>query len=172
MIKHFIEKGELVVIKDFISLDEENNILNNYKSTESTGKEKRNNIERYGSNLPYKGKMISYTIPDCYQDLCDKLIEKKVLRELPNSVTINEYHPGQIIKYHIDSKTSGQIITVISLLGSATMGFKNKTEEFFINFPPRALVQISGDLRWNWKHCILPVEEKRYSLVFRNSNLI
>lgn len=168
----FLENKELIIIEDFISKEQEETILKYHKSESTKSGDKRNNIQRYGSSLPYKGKMVSLDIPKYFQELSEKLVEQNILQEIPDSVTINEYYPGQAIKYHIDSKTSGKIITVASLLGNATMGFQKGKEEFYINFPPRAVVQISGELRNDWKHCILPVEELRYSIVFRNSKLV
>jgi alkylated DNA repair dioxygenase AlkB len=172
MINKFIDKEELLIINNFVSPEEEHIILNNHKSKSIKDGEKRNNIQRYGSDLPYKGKIVSPTIPRYFQDISERLVKENILQEIPDSVSVNEYGPGQLIKYHIDSKSSGQIITIISLLGQATMGFKKDKQEFFVNFPARALLQISGELRYNWKHCILPVTELRYSIVFRNSKLL
>lgn len=83
-------------------------------------------------------------------------------------VTINEYHKGQSIDWHIDSKTSGEVITVLSLQGDATMGVKDKQgQEVLFPLPARSLLHMTEEDRWDKQHCIHPVDSHRWSLVFR-----
>lgn len=86
---------------------------------------------------------------------------------LPDSVTVNEYHKGQVIDWHIDSMKSGPVINVLSLASKAVMGLKKSDEERVYVLNPRSLVHMSEDERFKWKHCIYPVEATRYSIVFR-----
>jgi alkylated DNA repair dioxygenase AlkB len=158
----------LKVIPDFISVEEESEILSKLNPHKSTDRKERNSIERYGSNLPYNSSMVSSSIPDFLDKISMKIVEAGILNAKPDSVTINEYLIGQKIGPHIDSSTSGPIITILSLCSPATMKFSRKKESFEIHFPARAIVQMRGEIRELWQHSIAPVEEVRYSLVFRH----
>ena len=157
----------LKVIKDFITSEEESAILSNIKTGKRKSTGERNNILRYGSNLPYKSSIVSHVVPDFLDIISDKLVSSGHLPIKPNSVTINEYLTGQFISPHIDSLTSGPIISIIGLMGSASMKFSLLKNNFILEFPPRCLVQMSDEIRYKWKHSILPVKENRYSMVFR-----
>jgi alkylated DNA repair dioxygenase AlkB len=84
---------------------------------------------------------------------------------------MNQYLIKQAILAHIDLPEGGEVITVLSLLSPATMVFRYRQTErmFSVPLPPRSLVQMRDEIRYNWTHEILPVESTRYSLVFRNS---
>ena len=100
---------------------------------------------------------------------CDRLYNDGYVSVKPDSVSINEYLTGQEITYHIDSKESGSVISVLSLLSPATMLFKNKHKTFNVEVLPRMLSQMSGEIRNLWQHAISPVKDTRYSIVFRCS---
>lgn len=159
----------LSVVLDFITEDEETEILNNIVVGIKKKINSRNTIKRYGSDLPYKSNIVSKNIPDFLESLCSKLLENKLLDIKPDSVTINEYLRGQCIKAHIDSITSGDVITTLSLKNNAVMRFKQKREEFTVELPRRCLVQMRNEIRYKWEHSIDPVENDRYSIVFRCS---
>lgn len=118
-------------------------------------------------------------------------------RPLPNQLTINKYLPGQGIAPHIDSeKAFGKIIYVVSLLNPVVIDFLQKTNnnnnsetggvgnqgkkkrEVGVFLPPRSLLLMEGEARYDWEHTIRPrrvdmvdgmiYERKlRYSLTFR-----
>lgn len=155
-------ESTLEIIPDFITPEYENELLGKIvKGTRKRGKH-RNSIQRFGSNAPYKGNIVSKTIPD-YLSKLKQFIDF-------DSVTVNEYHPGQSISAHIDSPESGDTIRVISLLSDAVMVFELGSEKHSVVLPRRSLVSISDNLRWKWKHSILPVKEFRYSIVLRKSS--
>jgi len=85
-----------------------------------------------------------------------------------DSVTINEYMPGQRIDWHIDNLMAGPVIYVVSLLSDANLDFRygGTTESYLL--PRYSLVKFGGDKRYKWEHSVI-VKEKRYSIVFRNS---
>ena len=120
----------------------------------------RNKIVRFGSTIPYYTDHTGLPIPDIFKDL------------LPNknftSVTINEYHPGQSIDYHVDSPPSKEIM-ILSLCSSATLKFRkksNRDEIVEFELEQFSLAIIQGDLRWNWEHSLC-AENYRISVVFR-----
>lgn len=162
------------MILDFITPEEEANLLQNIQISGSNKKntKSRNSIRRFGSSDPYKANVLSPHVPEYFNFLLDRLVDKKFVDIRPNSVTINEYMEGQEITAHIDSKTSGEIISVLSLLSDATMGFcrPRRQEKHLVELPNRSLVQMRGVIRHDWQHFILPVKAKRYSIVFRLGN--
>lgn len=158
----------LLLIENFISKSEEKDIVSNIPPTIDLNKNTRNSIRRYGSNVPYKNQIESSDIPQYLGKLCVKIFEKGLLQIVPNSVSINEYLVGNSIAPHIDSPESGEVITIISLLSDANMVFSKNDIEQKIIIPARSLIQLRDEVRYNWKHSILPVKSKRYSIVFRN----
>lgn len=159
----------LILIDNFISEKEELDIISNIPPTNRTqSKNTRNSIRRYGSNIPYKNQMESEIIPDYLDKLSDKIVDQSLLDNKPNSISINEYLAGNAIAPHIDSMESGSIVTIISLLSEAIMSFSANDQEFLVTIPSRSLIQLTNEIRYKWKHGILPVKSKRYSIVFRN----
>lgn len=127
----------------------------------------RNRIYRYGSNLPYSGPIKSKKLPDWIAFVIDRLLTQNLLTERPDHLTINEYHKGQSIDWHIDSKTSGDIISVLSLESDAVMDIRKDKSFGTMQLPPRSLIQMTGEHRWDWAHSIQPLKGHRWSLVFR-----
>jgi alkylated DNA repair dioxygenase AlkB len=164
-----IEALGLKLITDFISEEEEKVILSNLAPPRKTTKSNllRNSIKRYGSSLPYETNMVSDIIPNYLDKISQKIVECGYLEIKPNSVSINEYLKGNSIAPHIDTKTSGEVISILSLLSDATMVFTKENETFSIKLPIRSLVQMRGEIRYDWKHSVPPVKDTRYSIVFR-----
>ena len=158
----------LVLIENFLTEQEEIDIISCIPISPNVHTKNRNSIRRYGSNIPYKNQMESDSIPPYLDILCTKIFDDGYLPIKPNSVSINEYLSGNSIAPHIDSIESGETITILSLLSEATMVFtKNDIKESIV-IPSRSLIQLKNEIRYKWKHSILPVKSKRYSIVFRN----
>jgi hypothetical protein len=51
------------------------------------------------------------------------------------------------------------------------MGLRGKEQTTHI-LPPRSLLHLTGDDRWEKEHCIYPLVDTRYSLVFRKGEKI
>jgi alkylated DNA repair dioxygenase AlkB len=164
----------LSIIDDFISIEEESSILNiiDDKKDRVAKQKERNSIKRYGSNVPYPANIVSKTIPDYLENINLKIFESGLIKQKPDSISINEYLKGQEIKPHIDSMTSGEVIIVLSLLSNAIMKFNKKNEFFLVELKARSLVVMRNEIRYKWMHSIFPVENKRYSIVFRCSQKI
>lgn len=161
----------LLFIPDFISPEEEAQVICHLgepiispKRDQTT----RNNILRYGSKTPYAMGNVSVEIPSYLQFLSDKIVSAQ-LSPMPHSVSVNEYLSGQKIDPHIDSERAGPIISIISLLSSAIMRFTKEDQVFDLELPPRSYVRMQDEVRYKWKHEILPVVDRRYSIVFRCS---
>jgi alkylated DNA repair dioxygenase AlkB len=163
----------LNLILDFITEEEEKEIISNFSGVSFEKKKNtqgRNSIKRYGSKKPYNSNIASLQIPEFLEKLGQKLVDNSILAKRPNSISINEYCKGQKIDAHTDSKDSGPVISILSLLSDATMVFDHKKESFKINLPKRSLIQMKEEIRWKWRHSILPVVDNRYSIVFRDSD--
>ena len=164
----------LYFAEDFISAEEESVLLPQlvgHQPRKAQTCDGRNCVQRYGSRVPYNNHMVSETIPVYLDVLCQRLVECNLVTQKPDSVTVNEYLKGQVIKPHVDAPAGGPAITVLSLGTPAVMRFRRKNVEQFydVNLAPRSLIQLREELRYQWTHEILPVAAKRYSLVFRCS---
>jgi alkylated DNA repair dioxygenase AlkB len=165
----------LQLFADFLDEAEERRLLEKIDNTAVARAKRgktRESVRRYGSAVPYNSYIQSKMIPDYLLLFAERLVEAQLTPKIADSVSINEYLTGQIIEPHVDSKSSGKIITVMSLKSPATMLFSNlanSRQSFSVELPPRSLVQLRGDIRYLWQHSILPVPGHRYSVVFRCS---
>jgi alkylated DNA repair dioxygenase AlkB len=123
-------------------------------------KEKRNQILRWGSKIPYSDNIKSEIIPDVFLGFKNKF-------EF-DSVTINEYYPGQYIDWHIDKPYDNTPVIIISLLSDAVLKFRKEKDILSFAVPKNSLTIFQDELKTDWQHSLL-AEEKRYSIVFRNS---
>jgi alkylated DNA repair dioxygenase AlkB len=163
------------IIEDFISPEEQEALLSNLKPSRIKAGFARNKVLRYGSDLPYKPQK-KLDIPAWLKPLCS-LINKEWstlgLDQQVDHVTINEYLEGQYIDWHIDSKGSGPIITVLSLDSRAYMGLRipgsMRPEDIkpLYRLFPRSLLHMTDEERWDMEHCTFPAEAHRWSIVFR-----
>ncbi|PWN26586.1 hypothetical protein BDZ90DRAFT_233189 [Jaminaea rosea] len=68
---------------------------------------------------------------------------------------INHYLPSQGITPHIDLPARfGDGILLCSLRSGIAMDFQRKDEKFTLWLPPRSVVILSGEARWDWEHGI------------------
>jgi alkylated DNA repair dioxygenase AlkB len=173
---NLLELG-LTILPDFITAAEEQDLLAGIAQTADLAKPAmgnrqgremyRNSIQRFGCNKIYPGNHISKSIPAYFEPVIAKLLAAQLLRGQPDAITVNEYLTGQSIQPHIDSKDAGPVITVLSLLSDATMLFELGAQDFTVELPARCLTQMRGVIRADWQHSILPVNSRRYSIVFR-----
>ena len=162
----------LKYVPEFISKTEEAALLSVVISpgyTTTYSQPGRHRIQRYGSNKPYNNYIVSRVIPEHFAVICRRLVTENFLATLPDSVTVNEYLSGDLIQAHVDSPAAGPVITVLSLGSSATMVLKHQEQRYTVSLPARSLIQLTGPIRYDWTHEILPVSAKRYSVVFRDS---
>jgi alkylated DNA repair dioxygenase AlkB len=163
----------LRLIPEFITESEEVELLLHLRllmpDAQRHGVRDRNTIVRFGSNKPYDTHCAG-KIPASLKWLLDKLEASGHIDTRPDSITINEYYPGQRIQPHIDHPDCGPVITVLSLSSPATMIFTKQGEEnIVVELPRRSLVQMRDAIRYDWNHEIEPVADLRYSMVFRRS---
>jgi len=169
-----LDVSTLALQDEFLSPAEEQTLLAHIEAGIPTGHTRRhvktrNVIQRWGSSVPYPNDILSDTIPEHFQFLLDRLVAQNLVDHRPDSITLNQYLEKQVIKPHVDLPEGGAVITVLSLLTPATMVFTLQKRAFSVELPPRSLVQLRDEIRYNWNHEILPVADTRYSLVFRCS---
>jgi alkylated DNA repair dioxygenase AlkB len=159
----------LQFISEFISEEKEKELLSiiqQYKPIEDQKSHLRNSVWRFGPKHPYHNNNLSNEIPFFLQELADKLVENQI-SDISQSVSINEYILGNSMPPHIDNQNSGPVITIISLGCESQMKFAKKEESFIIDLPRRSLISMSGEIRNQWTHELLPVPGHRFSIIFR-----
>lgn len=150
----------LIYHPNHITKQQEKEILNILPPFVKINTTHRNRIVRYGLNRPYDSYVVSDKIPDVFKNLGIEDFD---------SVTVNEYDKHQSIPYHIDDKNAGDKITVLSLLGSAEVTFRNvkdKTIKQSFIIEPLSLYIMQDELRWDYEHSAI-ANDLRYSVVFR-----
>jgi len=149
-----------------ISVEEETELLNALVEAENKGTEINNRIGiRYGNSIYSNIKL--EPIPNYLLNLCNKLIDKKILNVLPEDVSINIYYPGNKMLPHIDKIDAGPVITILSLLSDANLILSNGSKKEIVLLPSRSVIQLKDKYRTHWKHSIEKVNNKRISIVFR-----
>jgi alkylated DNA repair dioxygenase AlkB len=154
-----MEYNTIKITEDYVDKDFEDNLMNLIPNLPQISKE-RNQILRWGNPSPYPDNIVSKSIPDLFNRF------KKDIDF--DSVTVNEYYPGQRINWHIDFPIYLEKIFIISLLSDADLKFRNKGNIISYKLPRFSLVEFSDDLRYKWEHSLV-APEKRYSVVFRKS---
>lgn len=162
----------LKFIENFIDENLEKRILKSISDFKSNNPKL---VANYGSNnydsiyFGERYKKDSISIPEWISELFLPLINANLITENPFGIAINEYKKGQKIAAHIDKPISGPIVTILSLKSNATMVFKRKGyENISIDLTPRSIVQIKDEIRNDWTHEILPVNDTRISIIFRS----
>jgi len=149
-----------------ISVEEETELLNALVEAENKGTEINNRIGiRYGNSI-YSNSELK-PIPNYLLNLCNKLIDKKILDVLPEDISINIYYPGNKMLPHIDKIDAGPVITILSLLSDANLILSNGSKKEIVLLPSRSVIQLKDKYRTHWKHSIEKVNDKRISIVFR-----
>jgi alkylated DNA repair protein (DNA oxidative demethylase) len=81
------------------------------------------------------------------------------------------YDVGAGIGWHRDRPAFDRVVG-ISLGAACDLRFRQRTERGFRRFtlhaPPRSAYLLTGEIRHDWEHSIVPMEAQRYSITFRN----
>jgi alkylated DNA repair dioxygenase AlkB len=177
----FLDVPGLSLTKEFITLDEEQELINRLdKESWNTSLSRR--TQHYGYEYSYTDKDAKKTappIPEYCDYLIDRLLEQNILKERPDQMIVNEYKPGQGIAPHVDNvKYFTDGIASVSLGSDVMMDFINVStpslkKEGVLN--KRSVLSMHGIARYKWKHGIAqrtkdPVcgkRTRRISLTFR-----
>lgn len=158
----------LIFIRDFLTPAEAHAVVQSIPETADFKFGRgRNSTRRWGKKKPYPGSFISEAPPEYLQKLALKVSGVGASRGIPESISINEYLPGNSIAPHVDNDASGDVISILSLLSEAEIRIGLDKITYRISLPIGSLLQLTGNVRWKWTHSIPPVTDKRYSIVFR-----
>jgi alkylated DNA repair dioxygenase AlkB len=170
--------------ENYISIDDERNLIENIdKGHWSTTLKRR--TQHFGFEYDYKKRNVhqlnqSQPLPNWCFSLTTRL-SQEIFHRVPEQLIINEYQPGQGISKHIDAPVFGEPIVSLSLGSHCVMIFTLKECRFEILLPPRSLLILRSESRWNWTHEIPPRKSdkingrimkrtRRISLTFRLLN--
>ena len=147
------------IVPNYVDDEFEAQVSQLVPNVKASGRE-RNQVLRFGNTIPYADNIVSKEIPDIFDRFHSDIDF--------DSITINEYYPGQVINWHIDQPLWLESVYIISLLSDAELKFKRNDEFLTFDVPRYSLTEFSGELRYKWMHS-LRASKKRYSVVFRNS---
>ena len=154
----------LKVYFDFITKEEESELLNNIDKNEWLSDLKRR-VQHFGYKYDYKARRIDKTfyigeIPNWMTGLFNRLQEQKIIAFNPDQAIINEYVDDQGIASHIDCEPCfGDTIISISLGGQCVMNFQREVttkeqDKIPLLIPARTLIVMTEEARFNWYHGI------------------
>ncbi len=167
-------------ITNFITLEEEKELLKQInKQVWSSALSRR--TQHYGYIYDYKSREAvqeTNPIPEWCQFLITRLMEKELLKNVPDQLIINEYMPGQGIFPHIDDPVSFEDgIVSLSLESDIIMDFIRDTKKH-VMLKRRSVIVLHGDARYKWKHGITARKSdfglkrsRRVSLTFRKMKI-
>uniref|UniRef100_A0A6C0JHV7 Fe2OG dioxygenase domain-containing protein n=1 Tax=viral metagenome TaxID=1070528 RepID=A0A6C0JHV7_9ZZZZ len=174
----------LTIVKDFITKDQELELLEKMKDLEWNGTLLRKS-RHYGYNYNYKTKNITYedylgNLPSWLDPYILKIFKFGYIYEYPDQVTINRYLPGEGIAAHIDvPRIFKEKLYSISLGSGCNIVFEKDDEYHSYYIPPRTFMLMEDSARYLYKHgirrfksdMVLDKEVERdirYSITFRN----
>ncbi len=144
---------------EFITKSEEEKLLNCINEAKWST-ELRRRVQHYGWRYDYKKRQIDESmhlgpLPHWAQALAQKLVNEKLIKDLPDQMIVNEYCCNQGIAAHIDAEGSfAEYVATISLLETWGMVFRHHDSEKKVEVPleRRSVAILSGDARYKWTH--------------------
>jgi len=143
----------LRLIKDYISREEERELIVNIDSETWDDTTLKRRTQQYGYEYSYKTRDLTskvIPIPKWLDNIINRV--KTFFPRTPEQIIINEYLPGQGITKHIDSPKFDEPVVSLSMLSSCVMNFIHNEEKIPLLLEPRSLLIMSGDSRWLWYH--------------------
>ncbi|KAH8582650.1 RRM domain containing protein [Cryptosporidium sp. chipmunk genotype I] len=178
--RRFLAEKGLVLVEDFITELEAVELLDWIDSNGQWETKLNRKVQHYGYSFDYNNKTISSVwerdIPCILTRLVERMLLSKLITEVPNQITINEYELGKGIGPHIDSHhTIGENISVISLGSGILFEFnelkKCQNPDFSsgessgvrrydrigkktVYIPENSLYIMQNEIRYAWEHGI------------------
>ncbi len=150
----------LYLIEDFISKKEEDLLV---KEIDKNWHENKFNLNRrvqhYGWEYDYKARRVHSEmrigeLPRWAKNIATRLVNQKIVANMPDQLIVNEYVKNQGIGPHKDSKDFDDGIVMLSLLESWQMRFKQKETKKTVNImlERRSVAVMTGEARYQWTH--------------------
>jgi len=149
----------LVYISNFITKDEEKELLKTIREQEWLGDLKRR-VQHYGYKYDYRKRKIDESmalgpLPPFLEELATRLMDEDIINEKPDQAIINEYKPGQGISRHIDKVSLfKEEIVSLSLGSNYNMVFQKGRDLKEVRLRRRSLVVMKDDARYKYTHYI------------------
>jgi alkylated DNA repair dioxygenase AlkB len=177
-IKRNIVPDGLYYRQDFLSLEEEKELLDHFESLpfrnyihrEYTAKRM---IVHFGKTVYNPEESVDIAqIPGWLFDLrkrCAELVN--VVETQFEQILVAHYPPGAAVGWHRDAPQYGPAVIGISLGSNANLRFRRFDKEqqsiFTLEAERRSLYIFSGQSRQVWQHSVPPVKNSRFSITFR-----
>ncbi|BCS83609.1 2OG-Fe(II) oxygenase superfamily protein [Cotonvirus japonicus] len=169
MIKHAQNLKGFTLIKDYLTVEQENELIKKINEQNWViDYQRKLQYYNYRNELfdPYDLIPIPSKIPDFLNELIEQMINDKIIDEKPDQIIINEYEPGQGLRPHFDRKDYYKnTIVGVSLGSGITMDFYRGgklPEKKSLYLPRRSVYVLKDDARYIWKHGIPP---RKYDIV-------
>ncbi|XP_044142012.1 alkylated DNA repair protein alkB homolog 8 [Bufo gargarizans] len=157
----------LLIVENIVSPEEELVLLENinWETDNSNQKSlKHRRVKHYGYEFRYdnnnvdKDKPLPGGLPEFCNVLLERCLHQKLIKNMPDQLTINQYEPGQGIPPHIDTHSAFEDEIVSLSLGSEiVMDFRHPDgTNVPVMVPQRSLLVMSGESRYLWTHGITP----------------
>ena len=128
----------------------------------------------YGSGYDFSRQRVAEAppLPDWLIDLRDKLAPQVDLEPaLFQAALVIRYDPGAGIGWHRDRPQYDNVMG-LSLTAPCVLRLRRRTATGFerrnVELPPRSLYLLSGEVRREWEHSIVPLDVTRRSITFRS----
>ncbi|CAG4993321.1 unnamed protein product [Colias eurytheme] len=167
-------------ISEFISEEEEKNIINNIYATPKPKWTQLSNrrLQNWGG-IPHNKGMIAETIPPWLDQYLERIHSLNLMGgNKPNHVLVNEYTPGQGILPHLDGSLFYPTITTISIASHIVLNFyepltDNKSMQPVFSFllEPRSLLVLQDELFKHYLHGIDEVKQDTIDDSILNLNM-
>ncbi|TRY50675.1 Eukariotic RRM plus AlkB domain containing protein [Cryptosporidium tyzzeri] len=178
--KRFLADKGLVLVEDFINKLEAIELLDWIDNNGQWETKLNRKVQHYGYSFDYNNKTISSVwerdIPPILNRLIERMLSLKIITEVPDQITINEYEAGKGIGPHIDSHhTIGENISVISLGSGILFEFSelskrknldcsskegsgsrkyDRISKRTVYIPENSLYIMKNEIRYAWEHGI------------------
>ena len=111
-------------------------------------------------------------LPDWLLELRERLAPLTDLDpEHLRAALLIRYDAGAGIGWHRDRPQYAQVLG-LSLGADCTMRLRRRRESGFerrnLPLPARSIYRLSGEVRWEWEHSIVPMQQTRWSITYRS----
>ncbi|KJH49056.1 methyltransferase domain protein [Dictyocaulus viviparus] len=158
----------LVIIDNYVSLEQEQRIMDVALGTTSANSLRHRIVLHYGYEFDYSANIAvkpTFPIPEIVHQLIDRIIDEGLIEFRPDQLTVNVYEPGQGIPSHYDTHSSFEDpVICLSMCSDVVMEFKdgaNSSRVIPVLLRRGSLCLIKGESRYRWKHGIV---NRRYDI--------
>ena len=173
-------------VSGFLSLEEQHQVLCDIDDARwDTDLARR--VQHYGWRYDYRSRVVSREMrlgafPKWLESLATKVLDARLIDEMPDQAIVNEYLPGQGIAMHIDRQCFGPVVATVSLGDAWRMDLRPlrapSNEMKHLMLVPGSILTLAGEARSRWMHGIAPrkrehenggwrLRQRRVSVTFR-----